>query len=103
MYEIDGICYAGTPEMPIEEILVTDATPLSGGILLVTFSTGEKKLFDTTRLKGSAFEPLLNEHVFQAATVEHGFVSWRNGEIDIAPEYMYENGWKHDQFDIVQA
>lgn len=42
MYEIDGICYAGTPDMPIEEILVVDAVPLNGGMLLVTFSTGEK-------------------------------------------------------------
>lgn len=103
MYEIDGICYAGTPNMPIEEILVVDAVPLNGGMLLVTFSTGEKKLFDTTSLKGSAFEPLQNESVFQASTVEHGFVSWLNGEIDIAPKYMYENGWKYNQFDIVQA
>ena len=31
---------------------------LRGGMLLITFSTGEQRLFDTTLLTGSAFETL---------------------------------------------
>lgn len=103
MHEINGICYAGTPEASNQGIRILNAIPLRDGMLLATFSTGEKKLFDTTTLTGSAFEPLRDEEVFQAATVQHGFVSWLNGAIDIAPEYMYEHGWPYDQFDIMQA
>ena len=54
MYILDDICYAGEIR---EDIKVTEAKPLRGGMLLVTFSTGEKRLFDTTTLKGPAFAP----------------------------------------------
>ena len=49
MYEVDGICYAGSP---MNEIRVVSATPLRGGMLLVKFASGEERLFDTTELKG---------------------------------------------------
>ena len=42
MYVLNDICYAG--EMK-EGIKVTEAKPLRGGMMLVTFSTGEKRLF----------------------------------------------------------
>jgi hypothetical protein len=48
-----------------DEIKIAYAKALRGGILLVTFSSGEQKLFDTTLLTGSAFEPLKNEDLFQ--------------------------------------
>lgn len=38
-----------------------EAVVLRGGMLLITFSTGEQRLFDTTLLTGSAFEPLKDE------------------------------------------
>ena len=40
-----------------EGIKVIAAKPLMGMMMLVTFSTGEKRLFDATLLKGAAFEP----------------------------------------------
>ena len=60
MYIVDDICYAGeeTPDIKVKE-----ARALRGGMLLLTFSTGEQRLFDTTLLKGSAFEPLRDEKV----------------------------------------
>lgn len=88
MYEVDGICYAGAPT---PENRVVSAKPLQGGMLLVGFASGEERLFDVTSLEGPAFEPLCDESVFSNPTVEHGFVSWSDGEIDVAPEYMYEN------------
>ena len=96
MYIVDDICYAGTPGGEIE---VVEAKPLEGGILLLTFLSGEKKLFDTTTLDGSAFLPLRDRDAFMTAKVEHGFVSWCDGEIDIAPEYMYENGFPYNETD----
>ena len=45
MYIIDGICYAGNDA---KDIKIKEAKPLRGGMLLVTFTTGEKRLYDTT-------------------------------------------------------
>ena len=49
MYILDDICYAGEMQ---DGIKVTEAKPLRGGMMLVMFSTGEKRLFDTTLLQG---------------------------------------------------
>lgn len=92
MYIKDGICYAGKLE---EGIKVTSAKPLRGGMMLVTFSTGEQRLFDTTLLKGSAFAPLRNEKIFDHPVIFHGVITWNNGEIDIAPETVYKESYPY--------
>ena len=93
MYILNDICYAG--EMT-SEIKVTEVKPLRGGILLVTFSTGEKMLFDTTSLKGTAFEPLANEDIFNNPRLFHAVITWNNGEIDISPELVYQDSYAYD-------
>lgn len=93
MYEIDGICYAGVPS---KSVRIAEATPLQGGMLLVTFSSGERRLFDTTCVPGPAFAPLRDGSAQPTVRVEHGFVSWLDGEIDLAPEYVYENSLTYD-------
>ena len=92
MYIMNDICYAGEFT---EDIRVTEAKPLRGGIMLVTFSTGEKRLFDTTVLQGSAFQPLADEKIFNNPAVFHGVITWNNGEIDIAPEAVYMNSYAY--------
>ena len=94
MYIKDDICYAGELK---ENIKVTDAKPLYDGIMLVTFSTGEKRLFDVTVLKGSAFEPLKDEKIFKNPTLFHGVITWNNGEIDIAPETVYQESYEYNE------
>lgn len=94
MYIKNGICYAGKMQ---EDIRVTEAKPLRDGMLLVTFSTGEKRLFDTTRLKGTAFKPLSDEEVFNHPTIFHGVITWKNGEIDIAPETVYQESYAYSE------
>lgn len=96
MYIIDDICYAGNP---CDEARVIEAKPLKGGMLLLLFSSGEKKLFDALSVEGSAFLPLKDEAVFNAVSVQHGFVSWADGTIDLAPEYMYENSVPYNECD----
>lgn len=100
MYVIDDICYAGNPG---QDVRVMEAKPLRGGMLLLLFSSGEKKLFDTTLLEGSAFLPLRDEGVFQDVCVERGFVSWADGTIDVSPECLYEHGVKYDEDDVLLA
>lgn len=88
MYIKDGICYAGelVPDIQVSKIKI-----LEDGMLLVEFSTGETRLFDVTTLvnKGSVFTPLAKEENRKTAKVTHGFVSWLDGEIDLATETLY--------------
>ena len=100
MYIVDDICYAPTPG---EEIRVTNVQALQGGILLVTFLSGEQKLFDATTLEGEVFLPLKDDRVFNTAKVNHGFVYWLDGEIDIAPEYLYEHSVLYNTDDVITA
>lgn len=97
MYIVDDICYAGEIR---EGIKVTEAKPLRGGMLLVTFSTGEKRLFDTTTLKGPAFASLADEAIFSHPTLFHGVITWNNGEIDIAPEMVCQNSYAYESMAI---
>ena len=97
MYIINDICYAGEMQ---DNIMVTEAKPLRGGMRLVTFSTGEKRLFDTTLLQGSAFAPLADEKVFRNPLIFHGVITWNNGEIDIAPETVYRDCYAYESVAI---
>ena len=97
MYVLNDICYAG--EMT-EGIKVIEAKPLRGGMMLVVFSTGEKRLFDTTTLTGSAFAPLADEEIFSHPVVFHGVITWDNGNIDIAPETVYQESYAYESIAI---
>lgn len=92
MYIIDDICYAGEKS---ENIKVTEVKPLKGRMLLVSFNTGEKRLFDTTMLSGSAFIPLQDDSVFENPVLFHGIITWADGSIDIAPETVYNESYPY--------
>lgn len=93
MYILNDICYAGEMQGGIK---VTEVKPLRGGMLLVTFSTGEKRLFDTTMLQGSAFAPLADDKIFMNPVLFHGVITWNNGEIDISPETVYRDSYAYE-------
>ena len=93
MYILNDICYAGEMQVGIK---VTEAKPLRDGMRLVTFSTGEIRLFDATTLQGSAFAPLADEKIFNNPVVSHGVITWNNGEIDVAPETVYRNSYAYE-------
>lgn len=92
MFEIDGILYAGEQA---ENIKIKKAKVLTGKIMLLTFNTGEQRLFDTTELKGSAFESLKEEEILKDFSLFHGVLTWENGSIDCSSEYMYANSYKY--------
>ena len=83
-----------------DDIKVTEVKPLRGGMMLVTFSTGEKRLFDTTKLQGAAFDPLKDEKVFSNPVLFHGVITWNNGELDIAPETVYRDSYAYDAIEL---
>ena len=88
MYIIGDVCCAGDKT---QNIKVKEAKVLR----VLTFSTGEQRLFDTTLLKWSAFEPLKDEKVLAYFNIFHGVMTWMNGDIDIAPETMYADSYPY--------
>ena len=97
MFIVDGVAYASTNPKG-QETAVRAVKPLDDMMMIVTFETGEKRLYDATQLLAyPAFQPLKNEDVFKCARVEYGVVTWDNGKIDIAPETMYENSYAYEQ------
>jgi len=84
----DEICYGDAPE----GIKVTEVFYIRNGLLLVTFSNNETKVFDTACLKGPVFEALSDPEVVSHPVLnEMGVITWKNGEINVAPEYVYAN------------
>lgn len=58
--------------------------------LLMTFSNGERRRFDMKPyLHLPVYRPLADVGFFEVARVDYGTVVWP-GEIDIAPETLYE-------------
>ncbi len=98
MYIKNDICYAGALQ---PEIKISNAKPLPGRMMLVTFSTGEKRLFDTTLLEGSAFASLADEEIFSHPAIFHGILTWDDGNIDIAPETVYQESYPYTEKAIV--
>lgn len=92
MYIMNGFVYGGEATTSIE---ISSVKVLDDMIMLVTFSTGETRLFDATILYGEVFEPLKNEDVFKNPVIDHGVVTWNDGNIDCAPEFMYDNSYEY--------
>ncbi len=88
MYIVDGIAYAGEAK---KDISVAKVKILDDGILIVTFSSGEERLFDTTRLlRFPAFASLSERKIQESAYVEDGILTWDNGNLDYATEALYD-------------
>lgn len=90
MFEINGIVYANEFKKSIK---IIDAKVTDHLMMLLTFSTGEKRVFDASILSGSAFEPLKDDSVFRDFRILHGVITWMDENIDCAPEYMYEHSY----------
>ena len=90
MYELDGIFYADKPKMLPK---VCGVRPLNDYKLWVRFQTGETKIYDCKPLlKYQVFEPLKDTSMFNSVYVDYHTAVWDNGNIDIDPENLYENG-----------
>lgn len=94
MFVLNGIVYGGKPS---ESISIKAIKPLPDKILLVTFSTGETRVFDATILKGEVFEKLNDPEIFNNVCIDHGVATWDDGAIDCAPEFMYANSYEYTQ------
>lgn len=94
MYIKDGVVYA---REPMEELEVESVRYVGDRILIVTFNTGETRLFDATcLLEFPAFAPLADDAVLTDYSIDHGVLTWSDGDIDIAPEYLYERSCEYE-------
>ena len=84
MFEVNGILYAGSAK---ELLKIQDAKVTGEKMLLLTFSSGEKRVFDATVLN--------DPDIFSNFKIVHGVVTWMDEEIDCAPEYMYEHSYTY--------
>lgn len=90
VYIKNGIAYDGEQPQPLKAIGVR---PLEDYKLWVRFSNGEVKIFDFSKeLDSPAFSPLKDKAVFNSVYIDYGVTVWNDGDIDIAPEYLYKNG-----------
>ena len=92
MFVYKGIVYGGEPEKGLSAAAVR---VLPDHMMLITFSNGEIRLFDADVLQGEVFKPLADENNFKSAYVDHGVITWMDGEIDCAPEFLYQNSYEY--------
>lgn len=89
MIEKNGWCYAESQE-PM--LAITAAENLGAYQLKVHFNTGEDRVFDgRSLLSAEVFAPLADEKVFSDYKLDYETLTWLNGEVDIAPEYVLEH------------
>ena len=90
MYIKDGIAYAGEPKPTLK---ISGVRPMKDYMLWVRFNTGEAKIYDfKPLLELAGFAPLKDTEVFNSVYIDYGMTVWQDGDIDIAPEELYENG-----------
>lgn len=76
---------------------VIEAAPTEDYRLFLTFATGERKVYDMKPLLDEVHDdwhvymPLKDIDFFMSARTDGTTVFWGNGDIDIAPEELYEN------------
>lgn len=72
---------------------VMKAEYLDGYRIMVSFNGGVRRIVDFTNLinRFPVFKALGDVNVFKKFRVTDT-LEWDNGKIDIAPEYLYENG-----------
>ena len=92
MYISYGMVYGEKLDVPVR---IASVQVLDDMMMILTFTTGERRIFDATSLRGPVYEPLRDPAVFRTASLDHGMVTWQDGEIDCAPEYMYDHSFEY--------
>lgn len=76
-------------------VWIVDAKIVEGYVMCLTFNDSCRKLFDFTLLLNGdnpLYLPLKDMDVFKKVTLDGWTVTWQDGSIDVAPEFLYEQG-----------
>ena len=85
----EGKCYA---ERPLPVLKIVGFETCGPHRMKVMFNDGEARIFDgQSLLRGEAFAPLADEKTFANCTLDYETLTWLDGELDVAPEFVYEN------------
>ena len=88
MFIIDDIAYAGEQEPMLKVIGIR---PMDDYLIWLRFSNHEERIYDVKPLfEYPVFKRLEDLEVFNSVYLDYGNPTWCNGEIDIAPESLYE-------------
>lgn len=88
MYEKDGIVYAGENKKVFSIVSVRN---LGNYNLLILFSNHQERIVDCKKLlKFEIFEELKDINVFNSYKLDGITLTWLDGKLDIAPEYLYD-------------
>lgn len=88
MYAKNGIVYAGNDQKTLH---VNEAVPHGDYGLTLFFDDGSIRDFDGKKLlDAELFAPLRDPAVFHDFTIDHGVLTWLDGALDVAPEYLYK-------------
>lgn len=93
MYIKDSIAYASSIDKNIKVLRFRIIDHL---YLLIYFSNKETRVYDASSLLNyPAFKPLADRDFFRKAYLENGTIVWDNGNIDIAPETLYNDSYEY--------
>lgn len=88
----------------MENLKVKDVKVVTDLCLLVTFSNDEKKIFDATYLLNyPVYKELSNFNIFKDIQIQNGIITWKNGNIDVDTQTVYDNSFDYEVEDIVSA
>ena len=90
----NGTCYAENLK-PI--LKITAFEDCGNHQMRVVFNDGATRIFDgRSLLQGEAFAPLSDVKVFADCKLDYETLTWLDGELDVAPEFVYENSFACD-------
>lgn len=96
MYVINDVAFA--EGFNKEKLKIESFKIISELCMLVTFSNGEKRIFDLKALmEYPIYKKLEDFNIFKKAYLENGIIVWDNGEIDISVEAVYKNSYEYEQ------
>ena len=85
----DGWCFADNAEQMLS---IVSAENLGDYKLKVAFNDGLERVFDgRSLLSGEVFAPLADEAKFADFCLDGETLTWMNGTLDIAPEFVREH------------
>lgn len=96
MYIVNDIAYA--EDFDNKNLKVIDLKVITELCMLVTFSNGEKRIFDAEYLvKLPVYKKLKDFEIFKNAYIENGIIIWDNGNIDIGVYEIYNHSYIYEQ------
>lgn len=76
-------------------VWIIDAKIVGEHVMCLTFNDGCRKLYDFKQLlegDNPLYLPLRDLSIFSNVALDGWTVTWNDGSIDVAPEFLYEQG-----------